>query len=232
VLLLDRQWAEELRVGRPRHALGATRPELEKPAEAALRVREHEVVLGRISPVVVVEARVHAAELGQAHRHVAVVEHDRDPVPLAQVRGNAAKVRHRHGEHEHRVGTLALDEPVEVTAPAGRHDLPDGLPREPVEGAVVGAVLGPTEVAVALEAGEPAPQGGVSLALAVGRVRRRPPPRRLDRAAAVRRDDEVDALLVEAFPELPPRGRAAVAEVEVDRRRDGEKAGLRHGRSV
>jgi hypothetical protein len=44
--------------------------------------------------------------------------------------------------------------------------------------------------------------------------------------------DEVDPLLVESLPELPPRGRAAVAEVEVDGRRDGEEAGLRHERSV
>src|SRR3954453_6573882 len=54
------------------------------------------------------------------------------------------------------------------------------------------------------------------LALDVRRVRRRAPPRRLDRPTAVRRDDEVRALLVQPLPELPPRGRAAVEEVEVE----------------
>src|SRR6185437_1890827 len=63
------------------------------------------------------------------------------------------------------------------------------------------------------------------LALVKGRVRRGAPPRRLDRPAAVGGHDEVDTLLAEALPELPPGGGAAVAEVEVDRGRDREDPG-------
>ena len=68
----------------------------------------------------------------------------------------------------------------------------------------------------------------VRLALEVGRVRRGPPPRRLDRPPAVRRDDELGALVVQRLPELPPGGRAAVAEVEVDRGGDAEELGRTH----
>ena len=52
------------------------------------------VVLGRIGVVVPVEAGVHASELGQAHRHVAVVEDDRHAEPLAQRGRDPAQVRH------------------------------------------------------------------------------------------------------------------------------------------
>src|SRR4029453_11924274 len=120
-------------------------------------------------------------------------------------------------EDEDGVGPLALDETVEMAAPPRRHHPPDRLPREPVERAVLGAVLGTPQVAIALQPGQAVAQSGVALAFTIGRVRRSAPPRRLDRTAAVRRDDEVDPGLVEPLPELPPRGRAAVAEVEVDR---------------
>ena len=182
--------------------------------------------------MVVVEPGVHAAELRQAHRDVAVVEDDRDAVALPEVRRDPAEVRHRDGEDEHRVRSLLRDEPVEVAPPARGDDAPDRLAREPVEGAVVGALLDAPEVPVALQPREAAAERGVALALPIGRVRRGPPPRRLDRTAAVRRHDEVGARLVEALPELPPGRRAAVAEVEVDRRGDGEDAGSAHGRSV
>ena len=112
MLLLDRKWAEELRVGRPGDVLGTPGAELAQAVEPTLGVREHEVVLGWVGAVVVVEPRVHAAELRQAHRDVAVVEDDRDPVALAQVRRDPAEVRHRHREHEHGVRPLPLDEPV------------------------------------------------------------------------------------------------------------------------
>ena len=141
-------------------------------------------------------------------------------------------MRHRDGEDEHGVRSLALDQPVEVAPPARRDDLPDRLAREPVEGAVLGALLGAAQVPVALQPREPAAQRGVALALAVGRVRRGAPPRRLDRPAAIRRDDEVDPRLVQPLPELPPGRRAAVAEVEVDRGGDGEDPWSAHGRSV
>ena len=221
-LLRDRLRREELRVGAPEDRLGPAGAELEQARQPALRVREHEVVLRRVGAVVVVEAGVHAAELGQAHRHVAVVEDDRDPEPLAQRRRDAAEVRHRHGEEDDRIGALPLDEPLEMAPPARRHDAPDRLARDAVERRLLRLVLRPAQVAVALEPRQAAADGGVRLALAVGRVRRRPPPGRLDRAAAVRRDDEVDAGLVHPLPELPPGGRAAVAEVEVDGGRDGE----------
>ena len=96
-LLLDRLRREELGVGAPEDRLGAAGAELEQALEPALGVRDHEVVLARIGAVVVVEARVHAAELGQAHRHVAVVEDDREVEPLAQrrrgCRGSAPSAR-------------------------------------------------------------------------------------------------------------------------------------------
>ena len=59
---------------------------------------------------------------------------------------------------------------------------------------------------------------GKRLAFPVGGIRRRAPPGRFDRPAAVRRDDQVDPLFVEAFPELPPRRGAPVLVIEVDRR--------------
>src|SRR2546423_156132 len=76
-LLLDRERSEERGVGAPEDRLDAAGTELEQTLRAALRVRDEEVVLARIGAVVVVEARVHAAELRQAHRDVAVVEDDR-----------------------------------------------------------------------------------------------------------------------------------------------------------
>src|SRR5581483_704299 len=60
------------------------------------------------------------------------------------------------------------------------------------------------------------------LAFEERRVRRRPPPGRLDRPAAVRGDDQLGPGLVQPLPELPPRGGAAVAEIEVDGRGYGE----------
>ena len=72
------------------------------------------------------------------------------------------------------------------------------------------------------------PRARKRLTLAVRRVRGRPPPRRLDRAAAVGRHDEVDPFFAETFPQLPPRGRAAVAKVEIDGGRDGEDPGGAH----
>ena len=166
--------------------------------------------------MVPVEARVHAAELGQAHRHVTVVEDDREVVPLAQVGRDAAQVGHRHGEDDERVGTFVANEPVEVLAPARRHPAPDRLARHPLAEPVLGVVLGAPQVRVALEARDRVARARERLALDERRVGRRAPPGRLDRPSAVRRDDEIDAFLVEALPELPPRRRAAVAKVEID----------------
>ena len=174
--------------------------------------------------MVVVEARVHAAELGQAHRHVAVVEDDRHAEALAQVGGDAAEVGHRHREDDHRVDVRSRSEHLrQVPPPARRHPAPDRLARQPVERATPrGAPRRGAGSGRPSARARPRADRGEALALDVGRVRRRPPPGRLDRPAAVRRHDEVDAHLVQPLPELPPRGRAAVAEVEVDRGRDGE----------
>ena len=75
---------------------------------------------------------------------------------------------------------------------------------------------------VALQSRDEVARPGECLALAIARVRLRPPPGRLDGAAAIGRDDQVAARFVKPLPELPPGRRAAVAEVEVDRGRDGE----------
>ena len=154
---------------------------------------------------------------GDAHRHVAVVEDDRDGEAVAQRRGNAAGVRHRHGEDEHGVGPLALDELLEVPPPARRDPTPDRLARQLVERALVGRLFRAAQVAVALEPREPVAHARV--ALPRGRSGSEPcattGSRPAARGTASRR---VDAGLVEPLPELPPGGRAAVAEVEVDRR--------------
>jgi hypothetical protein len=171
--------------------------------------------------VVVVEARVHAAELRQAHRHVAVVEDDRDTEALAQVRRDPAQVAHRDGEDDDRVDVpLALEDPLQVALPARRDDAPDELALEAV--GVAGVALGAPQVAVALEPGDKVADARVRLALAVGGVRLRAPPRALDGPAAVRRDDQVDPGLVHSLPELPPRRGAAIAEVKIDRRGDSQ----------
>ena len=206
VELLDRLRREELGIGAPEDRLRAARPELEQALEAALGVRDDEVVLGRIGAVVVVEARVHAAELGQAHRHVAVVEDHRHAEALAQEGRDPAEVRHRDGEDDHRVDVLlALEHLRQVSLPARRHPAPDRLAGRLVEDRLVGRLLGAAEVLVALQPRQAAANGGEALALDPGRVRRRPPPRRLDRPAAVGRHDQVGADLVQALPELPPR---------------------------
>ena len=109
-LLLDGVRREELGVGAPVQRFGAARAELEQAADAALRVREHEVVLPRIGAVVRVEPGVHSAVLGQAHRDVAVVEDDRDAEALAQRVRDATQVRHRDREDDQRVRLLGLDQ--------------------------------------------------------------------------------------------------------------------------
>ena len=112
--------------------------------------------------------------------------------------GDAAEVRHRHGEDDDRVGPLALDEPLEVPPPARRHEAPDRLARHAGRRASRRASppsrrRWPSPFSRAASVAQPR----VRLALEVGRVRRPPPPGRLDRPPAVRRDDELDALVVQ-----------------------------------
>src|SRR5919197_6723130 len=179
-LLLDPKRPEELRVGGPEDGLGAAGAELLEPGQAALGVREHEVVLGRIGAVVVVEARVHSSELRQAHRHVAVVEDDRDAEALAQVRRDPAQVAHRNSEDDDRCDiALALEDPLHVALPARGDDAPDELALKAV--GVAGVGLGPAQVAVAFEPGGEVADAGVGLALAVGGVGLGAPPGALDR---------------------------------------------------
>src|SRR5689334_23442816 len=85
-------------------------------------------------------------------------------------------------------------------------------------------------VAVALKLRTERAQLRVRLGLEVGRVGRAAPVGRLDRPPAIGRDGELGPLVVQGTPELPPRGGAAVAEVEVDRRGDAEKPGSAHER--
>src|SRR5262245_25078713 len=91
-LLLDRVRLEELGVGAPEHRLGAPGAELAEPVEAALGVGDDQLVLRRVGAEVVVEPGVVPAELGQAHRHVAVVEDDRHAEALPQQRRDPADV--------------------------------------------------------------------------------------------------------------------------------------------
>ena len=182
--------------------------------------------------MVPVEARVHPAELGQAHRDVPVVEDDRDAVPPAQVRRNATEMGHRHGKDDDRIRALLLDQSVEVLLPPRRHPAPDGLARHAPAEAVLGIVLGTTQVRVALHTCDGVADTGERLTLEVGRVRGCSPPGRLDRPAAVGGDDEVGTFLVEALPQLPPRRGAAVPKVEIDRGGDGEDPGRTHPTSL
>src|SRR6266540_1691095 len=229
-VLLDLSRCEQLRVGAPENRLRATRAEVTQTLEPALGVRQHEVVLGWIGAVVVVEPRVHAAVLRQAHRHVPVVEDDRHVEALAEARRDPAQVRHRHGEDQHGGHVpLSLEDPLEMALPARRDVAPDRLAREPVADAVLGMLLGAAEQGVPAQASRETAGAGEELRLAVERVRRGPPPRRLDRLTAVGRDDQVGAGRVEPLPDLPPRGRAAVAEVEGGRRSDCEDLRRLHG---
>ena len=180
--------------------------------------------------MVVVEARVHAAELGQAHRHVAVVEDHRHPEALAQEGRDPAEVRHRDGEDDDRVDVaLGLEQLRQVPLPARRHPAPDRLARRLVEDRLVGRLLG------AAGSGRPsvtrARRGRRRLALDPGQVRGRPPPRRLDRRPG--RASRSGRRRPRRGPSrLPPRGRAAVAVVEVDRGRDGEDLRRLHADSI
>ena len=172
VQLLDRLRREELGVGAPEDRLRPPRAELEQARQPALGVRDDEVVLGRVGAVVVVEAGVHAAELGQAHRHVAVVEDHRHAEALAQEGRDAAEVRHRDGEDDDRVDVLlALEHLRQMPFPARRHPAPDRLARRLVEDGLVGRLLGAAQVFVALQPREPAADGCEALALDPGRVR-------------------------------------------------------------
>ncbi len=168
VLLLHGSGLEQFRVGGPEDRLRTARTELAQPVEPALRVREDEVVLGRVRAVVVVEARVHAAELGQAHRHVAVVEDHGHVEPLAQPCGYPAEVRHRHREDDHcRDVALSLEDPLDVALPPRRDVAPDRVARDLVADRVLGMLLCAPQQRVALEArrelaraGERAPPRG------------------------------------------------------------------------
>src|SRR3954447_919846 len=223
VLLLDRCRLEQLRVGGPEHGLRTACAELAQTVEPALRVGEDEVVLRGIRTVVVVEAGVHAAELRQAHRHVAVIEHHRHVEALTQPCGDPPQVRHRHGEDDHCGDVaLALENAFEMTLPSWRDVAPDRLARELVTDRVLWVVLAAAKERVALQPSREAARAGEELRLAVEGVGGRPPPRRLDCAPSVGSDDEIHADLVEALPDLPPRRRAPVPEIEVGRGRDGE----------
>src|SRR5207302_8982159 len=92
---------------------------------------------------------------------------------------------------------LALEHPLATPAPAWRHPAPDHLPDETVCACVRRRVLVTPEVAVALAARHGVARPRERLGLAEARVRLRTPPGRLDRPAAVWRDDQVTAGLVQ-----------------------------------
>ena len=148
------------------------------------------------------------------------------------MRGDPAEVSHRDGEDDDRVGPLLLDEPLEMASPPWGDDLPDRLPRQPIERALLGVVLCPPEVPVTFDAGQPVAKERVGLAFPIGRIGSGAPPRALDRPATVGGDDQIGAGLVHPLPQLPPGRGAAVLEVEVDSGGNGQDAGRSHGLSV
>ena len=221
--LSTRERPEELGVGGPEDRLRPPGAELAQPLEAALRVGDDEVVLPRIGTVVVVEPGVHAAELGQAHRHVSVVEDDRNREARAQGLRDPAQVAHRHREDDDGVDvSLSLEDPRDVPFPARCDEPPDRLPDEPVRHRVRRLLLGPAKERVALRPGDQITAFREHLPLPVARIRLGSPPGRLDCAAPVGGDDQVAAGPMQPFPELPPGRRAPVAEVEIDSRGDGQ----------
>ena len=163
VQLLDRLRREELGVGAPEDRLGAARAELEQALEAALGVRDDEVVLGRIGAVVVVEAGVHAAELGQAHRHVAVVEDHGTPNRSRRKVGMPRKCAIGTVKTTPRRRHARARAPSQVPPPARCHPAPDRLARRLVEDRLVGRVLRAAEIPVAFQPREPAADGGEAL---------------------------------------------------------------------
>jgi hypothetical protein len=172
--------------------------------------------------VVDVEAGVHAAVLGQAHRHVGVVVDDRDLEALSQGARDPAEMVERHGEDDDGVHIpLALQDLLQMAAPPRRHPALDDLPGSPLSSRLRRIVLGPAHVRVFLHARQHSLGSGEQLALAVARVWLGAPPGRLQPATTVGGQDQVDTGLVEALPDLPPSRRAAVAEVEIDRGDDG-----------
>ena len=182
--LLDRQRPEELGVGAPEDRLGAARAELAQPLEPALRVRDDEVVLARIGAVVVVEARVHAAELGQAHRHVAVVEDDRDR-RSAHEAPSATPRRWLIGT----VKTTTASTSRSRSRIRSRWRCQRGVTqrqivsRTSLSTAVSGGSSSARRMCVSpFSARDEVAAAGEQLALAVARVRLGPPPRRLARA--------------------------------------------------
>ena len=180
--------------------------------------------------MVVVEARVHAAELGQAHRHVAVVEDHRNPEALAQEGRDPRKCAIGTVKTTTASTSRSASSTFVRCLPARRHPAPDRLARRLVEDRLVGRssarrrYRSPFSRARARSGRRrlsPSTQVGFGAVRHHGDSTGRPP---------VGRHDQVGADLVEPLPELPPRGRAAVAVVEVDRGRDGEDLRRLHAR--
>jgi len=133
-------------------------------------------------------------------------------------------VAHRHRENHDRVDVaLALQHVLEMTPPAGSHVALDQLAGRALGERLLRVVLRPAQMGVATDARRQPLGAGKELALAIARVRLRPPPGRGDWTPTIWRQDQVDAGLVHALPDLPPRGRAAIAEVQIDGRDDAKK---------
>ena len=171
-----------------------------------------------------VEAGVHPAVLRQAHRDVAVEVDDRYRESLAKRDRDSAQVAHRNRENHDRVDVaLALQHAFEMTSPAGSHVALDQLARCTLGERLFRALLRPAHMGVAADARRQPLCAGEELALAIARVGLGSPPGCGDRTPTVWRQDQIDTGLVHALPDLPPRGRAAVAEVQIDGRDDAEK---------
>ena len=198
---------EELGVGAPEDGLRPARAELEQPLEPALRVRDHEVVLARVGAVVVVEARVHAAELGQAHRHVAVVEDDRDR--------RSARAARVGMPRKCAIGT------VKTTTASGRSRSTSRSRCRRQRGVTTRQIVSRVTRSASESAGASSPRrrwrSPFSRARSLARARVRLALDDRPGSAAARHqgvstgrprygvDDQVDALLVQPLPELPPR---------------------------
>ena len=130
VVLFHGKGREQLRVRPQEQRLGALRAQLAEAVQGAFGVRQDEVVLAWVGASVDVEAGVTPAVLRQAHRHIRVVVHDRNPEALAERRRNATQMAHRHRENDHGVDVpLTLEDSFEMPLPTRRHVAPDQLAR-------------------------------------------------------------------------------------------------------
>jgi len=201
------------------------RPQRSQVLQRPDRAAQHRRVLAGVGPLVDAEAGGEALELRQAGRQVAVVEEHRLAVPGDQVGGHAGHVVEGDGQEEHGVDVRLLGQQAVERRPPARGD--QGL-RRPADQALAERLRLPGGGLRVRGGGTPQAAGGIAqgleqVALALDRVGDGPPPQRLDGRALIGGHDQLDADLVQALEQLPPRRRAAERLLEIKRRGDDQE---------